>query len=430
VGSEFYFTVKFPLAPSTAAPPRNELPKGLRVLLVDDHPLALSLQAQNCQTFGWQTQAVSTGAAGLMALQRSVEEGFAYEVLLLDWRMPDMDGLAMLRLAQDVPGLVMPLVILMAPAFELEQAATASAELALSGLVAKPLGPEGLWLAVSRAYAGEYTEILPTLGKPDRPLSGMRLLVAEDNALNQEVIEQVLTQAGATVVLASNGLAAVQALRQREVHFDAVLMDIQMPVMDGYSATRLIRDELGLHHLPIIAVTAHARPQDRDKSRQAGMVGHLVKPLNVKDLLALLSRVRGSQEDCFLATQEPMVSVAHEAHDGQAIDIAGVTAMLGGDEAKCLEMLSRFKDQHGEDVNVVRQLLLCGDVPGALVLLHSLSGIAAFLQIKPLSALSSDAEEALRSGATAALAGLLNAMDLAVVAMFAAIQDFEQRLRT
>jgi PAS domain S-box-containing protein len=426
-GSEFSFTVKFPLGQNTPAPLENELPKGLRVLIVDDHPLALALQTQNCQAFGWQPKSASSAAAGLLELQRSVEDGLSYDVLLLDWRMPDMDGLEMLHLAHNTPGLILPLVILMVPAFELEQAALAGADLALDGLVAKPFGPDGLWLAVTRAYAGEYTEILPTLGKPDRPLSGMRLLVAEDNALNQEVIEQVLTQAGATVVLASNGLAAVEALRKRDTRFDAVLMDIQMPVMDGYNATRLIRDELGLLNLPIIAVTAHARPEDRERSRLAGMVGHLVKPLNVKDLLALVSRVRSSQVGDFFVNEEPLLQIVSPACEWLAIDIAGATAMLGGDEAKCLEMLTKFSDQHGDDVKTVRQLLACGDEQGAISIFHSLCGIAGLLQAKTLAHACANCEEALHTAQADVMPDLLDAMDHAMQDVQSEIEAFKLR---
>lgn len=124
--------------------------------------------------------------------------------------------------------------------------------------------------------------------RPLLPLHPLRLLVAEDNALNQEVIEHILTQAGAQVVLASHGQAAVAALQVNGARFDAVLMDIQMPLMDGYAATHQIREVLGLVDLPIIAMTAHARPQDREKSRLAGMVGHLVMPFHAQDLLDIL----------------------------------------------------------------------------------------------------------------------------------------------
>ena len=131
--------------------------------------------------------------------------------------------------------------------------------------------------------------------RPLLPLHQLRLLVAEDNVLNQEVIEHILTQAGAQVVVVPHGLAAVAALQVSGDHYDAVLMDIQMPVMDGYAATQQIRVVLGLVDLPIIAMTAHARPQDREKSRLAGMVGHLVKPLHVEELKAILMRTAGAR---------------------------------------------------------------------------------------------------------------------------------------
>jgi signal transduction histidine kinase/DNA-binding response OmpR family regulator len=425
VGSEFSFTAKCSGGQSNFVPPAAALPQGLRVLIVDDHPLALALQTQNCQGFGWQATVALSGAAGLLELQRSAAEGFSFDVMLLDWRMHGMDGLAMLQRAHQLPGLDLPLVILMAPTFELEQAALAGAELSLDGLLAKPFGPSGLRRAVARAYAGEYTEILPTLGKPDRPLSGMRLLVAEDNALNQEVIEQVLTQAGATVVLASNGLAAVAALRTSEVQFDAVLIDIQMPVMDGYTATQIIRGELGLVHLPIIAVTAHARPEDREKSRQAGMIGHLVKPLNVKDLLAIVGRLRGAKLGDFFLKDEPELLAPGAATEALAIDIAAVAAMFGGDEAKCLEMLNKFWVQHAGDVASVRQLISSGDLQEAMGMLHSLCGIAGFLQARPLALAASHCKAALQEGQVAKWPELLEAMDRAMLAIHIQIQGYE-----
>lgn len=425
VGSEFGFTVTFPLGPAPTPAPTG-LPPGLRVLIVDDHLQALALHAQNCHAFGWQPTAVSTGAAGLDELRRSAVRGVVYDVLLLDWRMPAMDGLEMLKLMHQLPGLARPRVILMVHAFELEQAATTGAELALDGLLAKPFGPCGLWQAVTRAYVGEHTQEPTTT---EQPLSGLHLLVVEDNALNQEVIEQILTQAGATVVLASNGLAGVSVLRQGAQHFDAVLMDIEMPVMDGYSATRLIRSGLGLHHLPIIAVTARARPEDTEKSRLAGMVGHLVKPLNVKDLLALVGRVgRVHEGDAKpVPSQEPLPADDANAQ-WQALDITEVLVMFGGSETKSLEILKKFRDQHSNDISSVRQLLASGDQKGAFGLLHSLSGIAGFLQAKTLSQASSRAEEALHARRTSKLPDLLDAVDRAIQAVQADINTFEQRV--
>jgi PAS domain S-box-containing protein len=428
VGSTFSFAVKLIRGQSPQVPCENNLPEGLRVLIVDDHPLARDIHARNCLALGWLPTVRASGAEGLEELLRSSADDSPFDLLLLDWHMPGMDGLDMLQRAHNLSELVLPLVILMTPAFDLENAALATAEMGLDGFVAKPLVVDALKDAVNLAYAGEFTEILPMLGKPDRLLSGMRLLVAEDNLLNQEVIEQVLTQAGATVTLASNGLAAVALLRGKNQHFDAVLMDVQMPVMDGYTATRLIREELGLRDLPIIAVTAHARPDDREKTRQAGMAGHLVKPLNVKDLLAVVVQVCGKTKDTFpMDDVLPAMTVLSSSHTN-GIDLAAAVAFFGGRETACLDMLKQFWDQHGADAAKLRLLLGEQQVKEAIAVLHSLCGIAGFLQAKGLAHCCAAAEEALRADEHHNMEGSLLELETVMQLVHADLLAFEKRL--
>jgi CheY-like chemotaxis protein len=256
----------------------------------------------------------------------------------------------------------------------------------------------------------------------------MRLLVVEDNVLNQEVIEQVLIQAGACVVLAANGVAAVYALGLEGARFDAVLMDIQMPVMDGYTATRVIREELGLIDLPIIAVTAHARPLDRERTRQAGMAGHLVKPLNVKDLLAVVGQVCVQNNKGFYTHEDSVPLAALPLAAVSGIDRPGIVTFFGGNEAICLQMLNKFWAQQSGDVAKVRQLLGAQRVHEAINVLHSLCGIAGLLLAKPLARAAFVAEEALRAGQTQGLAHLLEDIERALQAVHVDILDFEQHL--
>ena len=296
-GSEFKLTVPLTLGHRAARPLQTLGAPGYRVLIMASHPVARQYVAQTCQRLGWQATVLDSATAGLQALRRSATEN-AYDLMLLDWKMPETNGADLLRQAQAEPGCRLPALILMTPIVDLEQVAGASAQFSPQAILAKPLMSRSLLEAASSALAGRSANSVvarpsPLFSVPR--LKQMRLLVAEDNALNQEVIEHILTQAGAQVVLASDGQAAVAALQMPGAYFDAVLMDIQMPVMDGYAATHQIRAVLGLVDLPIIAMTAHARPQDREKSRMAGMVGHLVKPLQVDDLLDILVRSTGSR---------------------------------------------------------------------------------------------------------------------------------------
>ena len=425
LGSEFRFEVPLTLGHSSPQAAPEALPSALNVLIVEDHPLARDLLVQTCTAFGWQASAVDSGVAGLNELHRSAAADCDYDLLLLDWRMPGMDGLEMLRQAYATPGIGLPLVVLMVSISELTLAVAASDDLSLDAIAAKPLLPSSLLDAVTRAYTGDFAEVPPLLGKSDRRLSGLRLLVAEDNQLNQEVIGQILIRAGAEVVMVRDGVAAVVALRLDKAHFDAVLMDIQMPAMDGYTATRIIREELGLLDLPIIAVTAFARPQDREKSRSAGMVGHIVKPLNVEDLLDLLADERHELVQHSTQRQNPARQARPSALKLAGLDIAAALKDFDGAEKKYGAILRKFVVQHGGDVDEARRLCNLGDLDAAISLLHGLSGVASFLQARELARLAIATEEAMRGGHTDELPVMFDALQAALLTVKKSLHQFE-----
>ena len=393
-GSDFRFNV--PLALQRAPPPgpaaAGPAPAPLSVLIIDDHPLARDILQRSCCAFGWQATALASGSAGLEELRRSGAEGRDYDLMLLDWRMPGMDGIEMLRQAYQAPDIGLPQVILMASIFELKLAAAASDGLYLDGIAAKPMTPSSLFDAVTRAQAGDFSAILPPEDNMDRRLCGLRLLVAEDNAINQEVIEQILARAGAEVVIAGSALAAISALRAPNARFDAVLMDIQMPGMDGYSATQVIRDELGRIDLPIIAVTAHALPEDYEKSRCAGMAGHIAKPIDVEDLLDILLGARRSAAHPRNAQPKLTASKALPQQNTGA-----APQPLGRDQQSHDALLHQFIIAHGGDASRARRLLCALDREGAAGIIHGLCGMAHLLQAGEVARLSVACAQALRA---------------------------------
>ena len=414
-GSEFLFDVTMALGVSEVLPEASTLPTALSILIVDDHALTRVLLTKACTALGWTVHAVDSGVAALDELRLNTTEGRDYDLMLLDWRMPGMDGLEMLRQVNASTDIGLPLVVLMASIFELELAVAASDDLYLDGIAAKPLTPVGLLEAVNRAYAGDFSDVVPTLGKSDKRLVGKRLLVAEDNELNREVIEQMLTRAGAEVVMVVNGLAAVTALRLPGACFDAVLMDIQMPVMDGYTATRMIREELGLVDLPIIAVTALVRPEDREKSRQVGMVGHIVKPINVEDLLDIVAKERRSVETV------PAIPVESLA----GLNMAMALNDFGGSAKQYSEILQKFLVHHAKDVSETRRLFNLQDIDGATGLVHGLSGVASLLHASEVARLASAADQALLGGRLERIPSLLDELDAAMITLTDSITQLD-----
>ena len=312
----------------------------------------------------------------------------------------------------------------MAPTFELGQAMAASDNLYVDGIVAKPITPTGLFDAVTRAQSGDFTGILPAPSKADRRLAGMRLLVAKDNAINQQVVEQILTRAGAEVMIAANGQSSVDALRLPDARFDAVLMDLQMPVMDGYSATRIICEKMGLVDLPIIAVTAYAQPEKNEKSRRFGMTGHLVKPIDVEDLLDILvasaEAARASQP-----ADKPGCASEFTAIPIPGIDVPAALKSFDADQNKHRELLRQFVARHSGDVKEARRLYCAADRKSAAKLVHGLRGMASLLHATNVSRLTAAATKALRDDRAEAVLALIDDIQIVMDALGEAIDQFD-----
>ncbi|GAA4021542.1 hypothetical protein GCM10022212_18100 [Actimicrobium antarcticum] len=422
-GSEFRFGVTLRSGPPALSPAVRHL-AGLRVLIVEDHALARTLLARYCTAFGWHTTTCEDGPSALDELQHSAAAGTDYDVVLLDWHLPRMNGVDLLRQVRAMPEISMPTVILLAPAIALEQALTAGDVLDIDRILIKPVIPASLFDAVERAYLGELESLCQrsveseTHGK----LVGLTFLVAEDNLINQELIAQTLRRAGAAVVvMVDDGMGAVAALRADHDSFDVVLMDIRMPVLDGCAATRVIRTELGLDTLPVIALTAFADTAERDRFQQAGMSGYLAKPLDVDALLALLEGLLPGPH----ASANPVPVDAQIGSDFVALDIPAGLQAFGGDATKYAAILRQFIDSHANDATRARQLFDAGASTEAIDLAHGLAGMARLLRAPALASTASAAETALRDGDGGAACALLDTLCMSMLALTDAINAFD-----
>jgi CheY-like chemotaxis protein len=249
----------------------------------------------------------------------------------------------------------------------------------------------------------------------------MRLLLVEDNEINQEMAQYILLHAGARVDIAANGRIAVDLLGERPDRYDAVLMDLQMPVMNGYEATAALR-AMGLTTLPIIAMTANAMDEDRQMAIEAGVDAHVPKPIDVDELIATLTRlVPVRAVPCGPAGADWPAAASEAPPDSlPGIDLEAALQRLAGNYPAFVGLLKRFENSQGGTVHEVRTLL-AGEKPHAAgQLLHRLRGVAANLGAADIARFSAQAEAALNEGREADLALLLTALDQAIAIVTAA----------
>ena len=279
LGSVFSFTLPMKLGDSGAAPkPAHRR----HLLVVDDNPTSRSYLGKTIQAWGWTCDIVATGAEAL-ALLRS---GRAYDAALVDWQMPDMDGPATMRAVQQESGTP---VICMVNAYGRSKLVQDMEAVAAPVFLTKPVTASSLYDAVQTALAQRHGEAAAGPVAPGaKALSGVRVLLVEDNPINQQVARGILEQAGAVVAVGGDGEEALKLLRDG-LQCDLVLMDVQMPVMDGFTATRAIRGELRMT-LPVIAMTAGVMESEREQCIAAGMDDFIGKPVDVDQMFATIAK--------------------------------------------------------------------------------------------------------------------------------------------
>jgi PAS domain S-box-containing protein len=405
-GAEFLFAcpLECTAAAEAVAPAAG---KPLSVLVVDDNASVRQALHAAGSSFGWQMACAAGTSQALSLLQQR-----RYDLLLLDRDMPGTDGPAML---QQLPaGLELPPVLMMTSEHQAATLGQQSAALGLAGVLAKPVSPARLLERISALLAGDQATAsvpAPYTNPLQGRLGGMRILLVEDNEINQEVAQYMLLHAGATVEVAANGKLAVELLAAAPERYDVILMDVQMPVMNGYDATREIRRQ-GLLTLPIIAMTANVLEDDRRHATEAGMNAHVAKPIDVEELIAVLTRlvtIRSATRDMVAPVPVktppvPAASLMPPLSPLPGIDVEAALARLGGNQEALTSLLKRFEQSQGNAVNAVRAMLAAGQRQPAAQALHKLRGVAANLGASDVARLTADAEAVLHDPAADSLA--------------------------
>ena len=443
-GSTFFFTVRLRRPPSKTAAKLLVPPdiQGLNVLVVDDLADSRTIMRKMLTSLGFRVEALASGPEALSRLHDHSLRNNPIDLIMMDWKMPAMDGIEASKKIRQELKLAMP--IIMMTAFGKEEQRIEAEKAGINGFLTKPIYPSTLFDAIMDGFGkaggkgtGRKKQFTTRASIYRKPLKGIRILVAEDNPTNQQVAQAILEGAGIAVTIVSNGEAAVQAIR--ETPFDAVLMDIQMPRMNGYEATRQIRELPQGESIPIVAMTAHAMKGDEEKCLESGMDGYISKPVNQDRLfhtLWRLLRTRGRlsegiapEEDEAPAGPEAEHLIASESSlekDGilpaglPGIDIANTLAALNLDSPTFTRILTGFRADNRETAKKLRQAITANDLEQVLQLAHSLKGSGANIGAVELKRTAHALEDACRgdspmhvepSRLEGLIAGVVSALD-------------------
>ncbi|MBF0429043.1 MAG: response regulator [Magnetococcales bacterium] len=403
VGSKFMFDVC--LGISSRVNERELIPsidlRGMKVLAVDDNESALTVLADYLSSFTFRVTKVRDGKEAMIALQKAELAGDPYELVVMDYMMPELDGITVADRIRHSLNLTRPPLIIMATAYGDDHVIKrAILDSGIHGFLIKPINQSLLFDTVMEVFGRSAPDEhksrdMRHSGGTDfqAVLSGARILLVEDNEINQQVARELLEKVNITVLMAENGQRAVEMV---EVHsLDGVLMDVQMPVMDGMTATRQIRQDARFAALPILAMTANAMSSDRDLCLEAGMQDHIAKPIDPDKLYDILCRWIKP------ANPQPVPTGEVEAPPLVLPEILGMDTQAGlrrmsGNLVAYLKLLGRFQNNQGKACDAIRQALENQDFDTAERLAHTLKGVSATIGAVALQEKAGQLELAMR----------------------------------
>jgi PAS domain S-box-containing protein len=471
-GTTFFFTAKFGLGKEKL---KNRFAvstdlRNMKVLVVDDNATSREILKDMLESFSFEVTLAASGEEGITEVENADRQD-PFGLVVMDWKMPGMDGIEASTRIKDHPALARIPAIILVTAYGREEIMQQSEKAGLDGFLIKPVNASLLFDAIMQAFGEEVpaSSRLAQRQKEDgglQDIRGARILLVEDNEINQQVAQEILEGAGLVVAIANNGREAVDAIKASR--YDAVLMDVQMPVMDGYTATRKIREwemgsgkwEVGSRNaeveietgdselkaqssklkesdsdersafsfqpsarakrLPIIAMTAHAMAGDEEKSLQAGMNGHVAKPIDPQQLFAALrqwvtpvdrrdaAKSANSAPDAASEVSVPVTSPAAAEELPQSLpgfDLSAGLARLMGNQRLYRKLLLDFGRQYAAAAADIRHVLDKGDFQQAYSLVHNVKGLAGNLAAKDLQAAAAELEKLVKGDPAALSTG-------------------------
>jgi len=455
-GSNFHFTADFGLA-SQVQEKRGRLAgelKNLKVMVVDDSTTSRNIFKEILDSFGFAVTVIDSGEKALQEIKNSAEHKTRYDLVIMDWKMPGMDGIEASRRIKEIPETARPPKIIMATAYGRQEVMHQAGEAGIDGFLIKPVNPSVMFNTIMAVF-GQEVERAPRIRTETargedtlERIKGAHILLVEDNEINQQVAREILMGAGLEVTLANNGREGVNLVEKNK--YDAVLMDIQMPVMDGYAATREIRErELrgqmtedrdrmtedrgqrakyrdqepeasGQEPVPIIAMTAHAMTGDREKCLAAGMDDHIAKPIDPEDLFAtLLKWIKPTAKKDGFRSPGTTASLSPEAEDSggfhippedggvddlppylAGFDLEAGLKRLQGNRKLYRKLLLDFGKDYREAAENIHKALIDDDLKQVHALVHNIKGLAGNLSATDLQQAAAAMDSAVKKSLT------------------------------
>ena len=425
MGSTFTFTARFGLQDqqrlrSTLEPDVT----GLRILVVDDNARAREIMLSILASQKFDATAVESGAKAIQALEEAQDAGRPYGLVLMDWMMPDEDGLAAIGRIRADPRLHGVPAFVMVTAHSRDELLEQAQSTKIDGLLLKPVSPSSLLDSILCALGkevltrGRKYQRLQASQEAAQNVRGAYLLLVEDNPVNQELALELLQGVGIRVDVANNGAEAVRMVARAP--YDGVLMDCQMPVMDGFEATRKIRADGRFDALPILAMTANAMSGDRELCMAAGMNDHIGKPIDIDQLYASLARWIKPQDPVGNLAANSGASVLAQQTDVPhvaCLDVTQAMRRVGGNGKLLRKLIGRFVETQFDAMTRIQAALDAGDIDTATREAHTTKGLAGNIGASQLLSLAGTVETALKHGETASLPQALAdmAQELALV---------------
>lgn len=414
-GSTFFFTAVFG-TDREAEKMRRAIPpelKGLRALVVDDNPTSLEIFQSMLESFSLEVKLAGSGEEALQEIERTAGKE-SYDLVIMDWKLPGIDGIETSKRIKNNPKLTKAPPIVLVSAYAREEIMWQAEMAGLECFLLKPISPSVMFDSIMNALAKDVPRESRRVAKKRsidqslKSLQGAHVLVVEDNEINQQVAREMLTTEGVVVSLAINGREAVEMVHAQD--YDAVLMDVQMPVMDGYTATRIIRGESRFKDLPIIAMTAHAMAGDEEKSLEAGMNDHITKPIDPAELYAVLGEwittvtIANRPDpgpDSIPSEQGPVLqeNLAEPPFPVflEGFDLADGLRRLRGNKTLYRKLLTNFGAQYTQKTTAIRKALDEVDYTAARKIIHDIKGLAGSLGATKLQAAAAKMERLVKT---------------------------------